>query len=159
MSESITAPQKEQKLAHLLARFESFYAPIPECGCWLWLGVETDRGYGQLCVRGKMVYAHRLSYELFREPIPRGLFVLHKCDTRSCVNPDHLFLGTAKSNQCDMARKDRGRKSRLGRPRGVKPARHQFQAALPGPVGYIGLFPTQAEAAEAVARHRKELYG
>lgn len=54
-----------------------------------------------------MLYAHRVSWELFRGPIPNKLFVLHKCDNKNCINPDHLFLGTAKDNIHDCIRKGR----------------------------------------------------
>lgn len=94
------------------------YVPVPETGCWLWVGRTTKDGYGLLAGgrRGKSLRAHRAMYQATRGPIPAGLFVCHKCDTPSCVNPDHLFLGTPKDNVIDMFRKGRAR------PQGV-PAR------------------------------------
>jgi hypothetical protein len=76
--------------------------------CWLWTGFVKDNGYGQFG-RGAFdgVYAHRFSYELHAGPVPAGLFVLHRCDVRNCVNPDHLFVGTAKDNADDRDAKGR----------------------------------------------------
>lgn len=74
--------------------------------CWLWTGCKSD-GHGQICVNYKMIGTHRVSWELFRGPIPEGLCVLHKCDVRNCVNPDHLFLGTKRDNAVDCMNKGR----------------------------------------------------
>ena len=79
--------------------------------CWLWTGWKDWGGYGILTVKDKNIKAHRFSWELFFGPIPLGLKVLHKCDVRLCVNPDHLFLGTNLDNSRDMVNKGRGRKS------------------------------------------------
>ena len=82
-------------------------------GCWLWRGKTAKNGYGittadpfspVLCTG-----AHRRAYELFVGPIPSGMQVCHKCDVRVCVNPAHLFLGTARDNISDMDRKGRRR--------------------------------------------------
>lgn len=75
--------------------------------CWLWTGC-LGAGYGQLWVGRKMVSAHRLSWEMERGAIPVGLSVLHRCDRKSCVRPDHLFLGTPADNTADMIAKGRG---------------------------------------------------
>jgi HNH endonuclease len=80
--------------------------------CWLWFGSCDPRGYGRL---GKpygadgvaYIPAHRLSWLLHYGPIPEGLGVLHRCDIRECVRPDHLFLGTNAVNMADKVAKGR----------------------------------------------------
>jgi hypothetical protein len=64
-------------------------------------------GYGVVNIGNTYGGAHRLSYTLNVGEIPQGLHVLHKCDNRKCVNPNHLFLGTQKDNNQDMGRKGR----------------------------------------------------
>jgi len=78
-------------------------------GCWLWTGATSDSGYGWFGVSGSgnTRSAHRVSYELHVGPIPNGLHVLHHCDVRHCVRPDHLWLGTRSDNMQDMLAKGR----------------------------------------------------
>ena len=89
------------------------YIPEPNSGCWLWTVACNNYGYGSFrrreTVGGKLrnYLAHRLTYQHFRGPIPTGLQVLHQCDVPSCINPDHLFLGTQAHNMADMAAKGR----------------------------------------------------
>ena len=87
------------------------YIPVPEAGCWLWTRSVDSGGYGMIRVQGIQIGAHRLSYITHRGPIPAGMMVCHKCDTPLCINPDHLFLGTALDNFRDMQRKGRGKGS------------------------------------------------
>lgn len=81
--------------------------PIPEAGCWLFEGCLTPSGYGQVRVAGRGHLAHRITYACLVDPIPDGAHVLHRCDTPSCVNPDHLFLGNASVNAADCMAKGR----------------------------------------------------
>lgn len=71
-----------------------------------------DKGYGRIQRRQKELKAHRVSWEQTFGPIPEGLCVLHKCDNRKCVNPDHLWLGTRSDNNKDRMLKGRSRPRR-----------------------------------------------
>ena len=86
--------------------------PIPDSGCWLWLRARNPNGYGLLRFTGSAkevpTLAHRHAYTLVYGNIPDGMCVLHRCDVRCCVNPDHLFLGTHLDNMADMRAKGRG---------------------------------------------------
>ena len=73
-----------------------------DSGCWEWSGcLRGKSGYGAARHGGKTVDAHRLSWILNNGAIPDGLFVLHACDNRICVNLQHLRLGTPKDNYID----------------------------------------------------------
>ena len=80
--------------------------------CWLWTA-STTHGYGQIATfqngKRKIIQAHRIAWAIFnRADIPFGMFVCHHCDNPTCVNPTHLFIGTAQDNTDDMMRKGRG---------------------------------------------------
>lgn len=77
--------------------------------CQEFRGCRIKKGYGQVNMNGRTVYAHRLAYALHYGEDPTGKCVLHKCDNPPCVNPDHLFLGTQADNVRDMWAKGRAR--------------------------------------------------
>lgn len=79
-----------------------------ENACWLYRGT-LNKGYGHFWTReDHAIYAHVFSYRLHYGDIPEGLKVLHRCDVRDCVRPDHLWLGTQSENIQDMLKKGRG---------------------------------------------------
>jgi hypothetical protein len=76
-------------------------------GCWEWNAAIGTTGYGMTTRACKKIKAHRAAWELVHGPIPGALCVLHRCDNRKCVRPDHLFLGTLSDNVADMMAKGR----------------------------------------------------
>lgn len=93
-------------------------------GCWVWTANRNNKGYGLFRPGGTLPkrLVHRLSYEAFKGAIPRGGLILHSCDNRICVNPDHLQVGTFSDNVADMdargrrvANPARGEKHRLSK--------------------------------------------
>ena len=93
--------------AHITWR-DKFWIDVDKSGsCWVWRGKRFPNGYG--CYRDSVhsYLAHRISYEFVNGPIPDGMLVCHKCDNPSCVNPDHMFLGTHSDNAQDALRKGR----------------------------------------------------
>jgi len=75
--------------------------------CWIWQGARDTHGYGQLRINRALTLVHRFSYELHYGPILENMAVCHSCDTRLCINPAHLWLGTKGDNVRDMEKKGR----------------------------------------------------
>lgn len=75
--------------------------------CWEWKRSYTNCGYGKIAHEKKHLLAHRVSYEIHKGEISKGLLVCHSCDNKKCVNPDHLWLGTQKDNIQDAKQKGR----------------------------------------------------
>lgn len=80
-------------------------------GCWNWIGARDPKGYGRVRIGNQTELAHRVAWVEQNGPIPDGLFACHHCDNPSCVNPDHLFLGTVRDNAHDMVAKGRSAKN------------------------------------------------
>ena len=104
----IDNPSKYKTRQPILERFLKFVVVEEGTGCWLWTGATKGHmGYGNFNFDGTSIAAHRASWLMFRGDIPNGLFVCHHCDVPTCVNPDHLWLGSAKDNNRDRDAKGR----------------------------------------------------
>lgn len=94
-------------------RLDGRSIPEPNTGCRLWIaGARATPGsnYGTIWFRGQSRLAHRVAWELAHGPVPQGMGVLHRCDTPSCINVRHLFLGSQMDNVADMIKKGRARR-------------------------------------------------
>lgn len=88
-------------------RFERGFIKTNRDDCWNWLKYRTKAGYGTINCAGISLLVSRVSYEIYVDDIPDGLFVCHDCDNPACVNPNHLWVGTSKDNTDDMVAKKR----------------------------------------------------
>lgn len=94
-------------------RFLKKFTQLSNQECWLWEAGKDLDGYGVFQIGTKKTgKAHRFSYQHFKGKIPDGMMICHHCDTPSCVNPDHLFIGTALTNVKDCVQKGRRSKER-----------------------------------------------
>lgn len=102
-----TDPQKRSR-GPLAERFWLYVDKRKDGECWEWTGALGPNGYGRTSDRGQNdLVAHRVSYELAHGAIPDGKIIMHSCDNRKCVNPQHLTAGTYLENMQDMIGKGR----------------------------------------------------
>ena len=94
----LAAEVSGRKPAPIEKRFYENIFPVPESGCWLWVGNVSTFGYGTIYHKGKSRRAHRISYEMHVGPVPEGLVLDHLCRVRCCVNPAHLEPVTNAEN-------------------------------------------------------------
>jgi hypothetical protein len=114
ITEMRAQPRFQRSPVRSIEDLRSASEPEPNSGCWLWMRAVNGKGYGSCQFNGKVQLAHRVAY-LLALGDPAGLVVCHRCDVPSCVNPDHLFLGTVGDNNRDRDRKGRASGGRVGR--------------------------------------------
>lgn len=123
-------------------RFLSYVNKNGRGGCWEWTGGCSKVGYGNFRWGGgeRIQYnSHRAAWMIFVGPIPEGVWVLHTCDNRKCVNPDHLYLGDRYDNYKDMVDRKRSRN-------GNRPLDDEW-------IGEINRLWADGMAKNAIARH------
>jgi HNH endonuclease len=103
--------EKAPKNMPIKDRFERFFIKGRPDECWIWLGSKIGE-YGQFIPGCEFTLAHRTSYLLYKGEIPAGMQILHSCDNKPCVNPDHLSTGSACKNTHESWARDRKKNSR-----------------------------------------------
>lgn len=86
---------------HLIQRMLIERSVVDSSGCWNWTWYKDINGYGKVTIDSKTWLAHRVSYIVFKGEFPDEMFICHHCDNPSCINPDHLFVGTMSDNMKD----------------------------------------------------------
>lgn len=103
---------KKVKKSRIERRTELFFSNINKGNCWEWTGKKTKYGYGIFGFLGES-YAHRVSWVIHNGEIPKEMFVLHKCDNPSCLNPSHLYLGNQTQNMKDRSERFAGKSTAI----------------------------------------------
>lgn len=128
-------------------------------GCWEWTASKNPKGYGHFSHKGRLLAAHRVSWELANGPIPEGMVIDHRCANKSCVNPDHLRVITNAQNQQHLTSARKSSKSGI---RGVcwskKENAWQVKVGLNGRHYWGGYYASLEEAAAAVKALRAKLH-
>lgn len=114
---------RKHSFSQHIGRFKQGYEVCPETDCWVWKKSRNTAGYGNFKAKlpgvGRIYKAHRFSYKIHYNDYDEKLFICHKCDNPPCVNPAHLFQGTAADNNADKIEK--GRAGPMFRPSGRNP--------------------------------------
>lgn len=133
--------------------WQRFMAKIQKTpGCWIWVGASAGDGYGMFIRGGRQFMAHRLAYGAFVGPIQNGMVIMHVCDVRRCVNPDHLRAGTPQENVADKVAKNRHAKGETsGQARLTASQVLEIRAAyIPWKIGYGRLAKRYGVTREAI---------
>ena len=140
-------------------RFWKWVKKIPN-GCWEWQGCLTQSGYGRFQVHPKTLRAHKVAYFLFHGFFDETLHVCHRCDNRKCVNPEHLFLGTAEENVKDMLIKGRLNRNKKCKGISFRKESGKWRARIMRNYSniLIGEFDTEQEALLAREKYVKDHY-
>lgn len=136
---------------------EHFWSRVDKSGdCWEWTASRSE-GYGDLSVNGKVLKAHRVSYELLVGPIPKGMQIDHKCYNRACVNPAHLQVVDQRRNRENLNGPYSNSKSGV---RGVYLFRGRWKvtAKSNGKLHYGGMYDDLKEAEAAAIALRNKVF-
>lgn len=134
---------------------QRFWDKVDTTGeCWLWTAARNNTNYGVFSLNGKLVLAHRFSYEVVNGPIQNGLVIDHLCHTTLCVNPSHLSACTHSENMWNRKGFQSNSKTKV---RGVywNKQKQKYQAKVRST--HVGFFDELADAERAVIAKRNEL--
>lgn len=148
-------------LVHTIADLLERAIPEPNTGCFLWLGRISASGYAVSRINAKEILSHRAAYQLAHHvrltPEQR---VCHSCDQPTCINPEHLFIGTPLINSSDMVLKGRSNRRKSGLPYGVRSDRYghfDVQVKFAGELHYLGRYDDPEEAGGVAVRFARSM--